>query len=70
MVLIVRHRAVSRFVRFDPELGFDEPDEAAKITEFLLADPAWRAGLAAREADRTSPLAPELIAARYLEAVA
>jgi glycosyltransferase involved in cell wall biosynthesis len=53
----------------DPGLGFDEPHDAVKIAEELLADPGHRAVLAAREAARTRALAPELIAARYLAAV-
>lgn len=53
----------------DEELSFDEPHEGAKIAESLIADPGRWARLSALEAARTRPLAPELIAARYLAAL-
>jgi glycosyltransferase involved in cell wall biosynthesis len=51
-------------------LAFDEPHEAVKIAEGLLADPdAWTTA-SARAAVATRGLAPELVAARYLAACA
>lgn len=54
----------------DPDLSFDEPHEAVKIAESLLVDPPAWAAASARAADATRALAPELIAARYLAAIA
>ncbi|MFG1921071.1 glycosyltransferase [Cryptosporangium sp. NPDC048952] len=51
-------------------LAFDEPHEAVKIAEGLLADPAAWTAASARAAETTRALAPELVAARYLAAFA
>lgn len=54
----------------EEELAFDEPHEAVKIAEGLLADPAAWTAASARASAATRALAPELVAARYLAAIA
>ncbi|WP_043463957.1 vegetative cell wall protein [Kitasatospora sp. MBT66] len=53
-----------------PDLLFDTPAEAAKITARLTGDPAFYAGHSAFAKASTEALAPAVVAARYLEAVA
>ncbi|OKJ02951.1 vegetative cell wall protein [Kitasatospora sp. CB01950] len=53
-----------------PDLLFDTPAEAVKITARLAGDPAFYAGHSDYARASTESLAPAVIAARYLEAVA